>query len=319
MAEIHKIEQIKEADRRIALLALAASKKQDEQTACLTADEMATLVDRQCSSDEQERYFAHLADCEICYRQWLELSELTQAGATEKNIAKLDKLFSRRYFGWTGTALAAAASVVLFLNITRDAQRPMIQQNKPPKAERSFAPSSTVGQKEKQSDFKEMPAEQNFEELKDAAPLEMEDQAPAPAPPRKELRNAGKSVLTKKQKTQPTALKADVQMRGIHDDISTESFAKGSGDPGRVEVDVWIQRIQQGCRNGEEQTRFWQQQYLQGEQLIQRAAFTTPEEEKLVHDIVSLVVQMRDAPTTRRAICKRIQDRCAAISKMDSR
>jgi len=311
MAEIHNIEQKNEADRRAALLALAAGRKNDEQTICLDADEMASLVDHQCSADDQERYFAHLADCDICYRQWLELSELTQTGTTGKDKAKVQKLFRPRYLAWAGSALAAAASIALFLNITREAQLPVMQQSRPPKAERSLTPSSTIGQSEKKFDFKGVPAGHNIEELKDTVPLEMEIPAPVSSPSRKAISNASESVLPKKQKAHPAALKEEVQVQGISEDMAADGFTRESVDSGRVEVDGWIERIQQGCLNGEEKTKFWQQQSLEGKKLIQLEVFNTPEEEKLVNDILSLVVQLRAAPETRQAVCNRIQDRIA--------
>lgn len=304
MAEIQKIEQKKEADRCTALIALAAGKASDGQTTCLDVDELAGLVDHQCSSDDQERYFAHLANCETCYRQWLDLSELTQASTAKSKKRKLRP----GYFAWAGSALAAAASVVLFLNITRQAPLPVIQKNKLPMAERSLAPSSAVGQGEQKFDSQiKSAAQETVEELKNTVPLE-ELSVPIASPPKKEISNASKSVLAKKQKARP-ALEKEVPVMETSHDMVTESFGQARVDFGRVEIDGWIQRIQQGCFDDEAKTKFWQQQALEGERLIRGEVFNRPEEEKLVNDILLLVVQLRDVPETRQQVCNRIQER----------
>jgi hypothetical protein len=78
MAEIHRLDKQRQADRRTALLALHASGKQPSAD-CLDDNELACLVDGACTAEEKEKYFHHLADCSSCLHAWLELAECAQA------------------------------------------------------------------------------------------------------------------------------------------------------------------------------------------------------------------------------------------------
>ena len=100
MDKIHSIEQKQEADRRTALLSLATNSRDAEHTDCLTADEMACLVDNHCSPDDQEQFYIHLAHCEICYRQWVELSEPTATTVLTTPLAYTDPVLS--FSCWPG-------------------------------------------------------------------------------------------------------------------------------------------------------------------------------------------------------------------------
>ena len=126
MANIHSIDEKKQADRGVALLALHAGQG-SVSSACLTEEELACLVDRQCTADEQEQFFSHLASCETCYRSWLELLEIFDTGTGQKTGNMVYKFFQPKQLAWAGSLFAAAASVALFLNISGEMDAPVLQ------------------------------------------------------------------------------------------------------------------------------------------------------------------------------------------------
>lgn len=100
-------------DRATALLSLAASEEK-VLTSCLTPQEMAELIDEQSGQDTLLKFQNHLSSCEDCYRQWLFLKKMK---APENKRGWIYKFSSTPKGKITGTALAIAASVAVFLNI----------------------------------------------------------------------------------------------------------------------------------------------------------------------------------------------------------
>ena len=181
MAKIHSIEQKQEADRQTAMLALAATSKDTEKTSCLTADEMACLVDNQCAPADQEQFYKHLAHCEICYHQWVELSELTATSKIQKSRKGIHTLFQPRNLAWAGSAIAAAASIVLFLNITGETPSPVLYKPLQKEVKRSWVPAPGVLNDVEQADSRARILEQNIDSMHDTVKPEMETQASIPS------------------------------------------------------------------------------------------------------------------------------------------
>ncbi len=134
-SKIHDIDLKRRADRATALLALAAAGKQARAgESCLSVQELASLVDGEATADERKHCFNHLAGCDFCYHLWLEISALAGHGAGQKGKNILQQLFQPRVLTWTGSALAAAASVALFLNIRGEVDMPFMQHDMAQKA-----------------------------------------------------------------------------------------------------------------------------------------------------------------------------------------
>jgi hypothetical protein len=113
MAKVEELSRKQAADRRAALLGLAADRSAGQQGDCLTSREMSELLEEHCSTEQRRRFLVHLSSCDPCYREWLELQQLLEAKA-----APLTPLFFRRKaLTVTGSLLAAAASVIFYLNI----------------------------------------------------------------------------------------------------------------------------------------------------------------------------------------------------------
>jgi len=123
MAETIELAKKREAERRLALLALAGEQPEPSGS-CLDPEELAALIEGRLAPEQVEPCLAHLAGCEHCYALWLQLDRdwREQSGKSGRN--RLRRLISRpRFLTAAGSLLAAAASIAVFLNITTQADR----------------------------------------------------------------------------------------------------------------------------------------------------------------------------------------------------
>ncbi len=82
---------------------------------CLTSEELAAFIEYPASNPA---FMAHLAGCEDCYQEWFTLSQDYHQLGQEKKGANIISLLARPSFlAGVGSALAVAASVVVFLAI----------------------------------------------------------------------------------------------------------------------------------------------------------------------------------------------------------
>lgn len=114
MANRDELKHKRETDSLVAQLGLAADLRGAQQGSCLSSKEMAELLDGKCAPDKQQLHLAHLSSCETCYREWLELQQELSRGNVKQKKALL---FQRKFLAVSGSLLAVAASVVLFLNL----------------------------------------------------------------------------------------------------------------------------------------------------------------------------------------------------------
>ena len=308
MDRIHSIEQKQEADRQTALLALAASSKDAEQTDCLTADEMACLVDNQCSPDDQEQFYLHLTRCEICYHQWVELSELASTDTIKKSRKGIHTLFQPRNLAWAGSALAAAASIVLFLNITGETPTPVMHKPMQTGVERSWVPPPGVPNDLEQADSRARIMEQHIDTMHDAVQPEIETQASTPSSVSVEEKITPEEMPTKKQKLNFSELKEETQVMGTSGGKAVDGLPRKSIYLGQIQASEWIESIQQGCLSQEENIPFWEKQYQEGKKLIR---FESAEEKKMVNDLLLLIEQLQQPSDETVIICKRILEQFA--------
>lgn len=105
----------KRVDQAAALLTLA---KESGAAAgpCLSDEQLAAMIDGRIGDGLQQQFREHLSGCGRCYEVWLLLGGLKKRGVTRGRLVRLSTL---RRFSYIGSALAAAASVVVYLNISR--------------------------------------------------------------------------------------------------------------------------------------------------------------------------------------------------------
>ncbi len=113
MATVEELNKKQAAERRTALLGLAAGRHAGQLGDCLTSSDMGELLDDNCSAEQRQRFLVHLASCDSCYREWLELQQFLE----EKISPVKPLLFRRKVLTVTGSLLAAAASVIFYLNV----------------------------------------------------------------------------------------------------------------------------------------------------------------------------------------------------------
>jgi cell division septation protein DedD len=111
----HHTDKKKRAEKAAALLTLAKLAGEPPGP-CPSDEELAAMVDGRTGRDEQARFREHLSRCSKCYDAWLLLTRLKEHEARRGRIFRLKRL-SR--FSFVGSALAAAASVAIYLNIVR--------------------------------------------------------------------------------------------------------------------------------------------------------------------------------------------------------
>jgi len=116
MTDPYPIDDQRQQDRRLALLALYETGKQEKDRddgSCLKAEELACLVEGGGDQAERAEWQRHLAGCDDCLGRWMALYSVVHPG--EGLTGRNGRSSRIRRFFWTGSFLAAAASVVLFL------------------------------------------------------------------------------------------------------------------------------------------------------------------------------------------------------------
>ena len=112
----------KKTETAAVLLALAADRGKVAGP-CLSAEEMAALVDGRVKAPASAAYLAHLGSCGKCYEEWLLLKKGTPLGAPRR----LYGLHRIKKFSYIGSALAVAASIAIYLNVGNLADRTLEQ------------------------------------------------------------------------------------------------------------------------------------------------------------------------------------------------
>ena len=108
-------------DRTLARLALTTVK--DTSIPCPDDAELALLVDGRLSDVRQEELWNHLAACSTCYEQWRIIAEIKCETVKKRSLVKIISI--------SGGLLAAAASVLLFVNIQHSSMPEITSMERP--------------------------------------------------------------------------------------------------------------------------------------------------------------------------------------------
>lgn len=286
----------KKAEKAAALLALAADKG-GEHGRCLLPEEMAALVDDSCQKEELVKFIEHLSSCETCYNQWFSLKR--EAGS-KKNESRFLSLSRRKKYSFIGSALAVAASVVVFLNIS------------------------------------DLPSNLKEKSLQDAVLIQPESESTEPVVPTFKLesevmdltldrdRVEPKNQIVEEQRVDKEYESSEVQIkeRGAallkREEIaapaaqSVPRAAKKTTSPAMVDddytlmgVDSWLKHLQKSCLSGRHEADFWVTMQLRGKELQLKHAGSLPEEkEKKVLVLLELLAGMGTESVTNK--CREI-------------
>jgi len=251
----------KKKERRIAaLIALTAEKKSDIGR-CLTEEEMALLVDGTCSAQEKERRWAHLSECSDCYDQWYVLTVEEKEGRKKSGIAYLMRPGN---LAIVGSAMAVAASVVVFLNLPPPFPDRLAEESLPPP---EITREAVISDSQVMKEVVVSDEAVSFRE------------APSVMYEKREMELKNGRVATKKMRTKTaTAPQPADKVSGMADMVMAE---RAVAPEEKVEsIGSWLEMVQEGCLKGQTEEKFWSEIILAGEQLFQDTEPWTEKNEK---------------------------------------
>jgi hypothetical protein len=315
MATIHNLDRKKQADRRTALLGLAADQPAVAGD-CPASVEMAELLEDMVPPEKKELLFQHIAVCESCYPEWLTLREVLDKRPEGKKRAQIFTFFTpgRALFG---TLLAAAASVVVFLNIhhppdmapvvpvesLRQEPAPLVRQEekfRPAPQEKGTlsAPKKSALKPDTLGKKSETPALPDAVQVRKSAPAAM---APAPVSDLQEGLPAPESNAA----GGPNALGEAATDGAFQQQTGSRKamLRQGRVQGGAAVFEQWRKELENGCREGRTAAAFWQEMEQRGREV--KARDLSPDEHKQLDNLL-LIIGKEKADASER--CRRIND-----------
>jgi hypothetical protein len=271
----------KKAEKAAALLALAADKGGD-QGRCLLPEEMAELVDASCGKEELAIFMEHLSCCETCYEEWLTLKKMADRKQNILSEGRVVSLSRFKKYGFIGSALAMAASVVIFINISH-------QQS--PLRERSFqeavlipsegeSSKSVVPQFKLESEAMDLEAERErvVSELQVAKERLSEERL-------KRLEKKERRIESKDAARQKITGMAAPAPRSVPQSAPQVAKKKAQaevvGESDTLKnIDSWLEQLQKNCLADRQEADFWLIMHLRGKELLVKQAGLLPEEKE---------------------------------------
>jgi hypothetical protein len=277
-----EVENKKKIEKATALLSLAAT-DENAQGPCLTPQEMAELIENRCGKYELAAFQLHLGSCDKCYSEWLFLKK------SQKPVKKRGQIYRLSWskkMGFVGSALAAAASVAIYLNIPNYHDNYLkdsvpTQEMLPGKSE-SYEPKPHLQLKKGE----EIPAtlsipvaadsmeeeHQQIEEKLESDMASPEERAKQPS-----MRTASPAQV--KKKTRAPEIMAAFAER----DESTE------------DIDHWFSELQKACLSGQHDHSFWLLVRQKGESIIETQSPTLTQEKRAkLTTVLQLLNQIND-------------------------
>jgi len=285
------IKNSKNSEKAAALLALHADKG-GVFGRCLRPEEMAALVDNSCTKEERETFMHHLSCCQKCYEEWLALTPLTDHKTRKAPVYHLSKV---KKYSFVGSALAVAASIVVFLNIS---QPPSLLMDKPSEkvSLMQSVNEAMVPQIEKKTEPVTEPVKDEKPVLKKMAkpvyraPVvealrrkERLDQSDVPTDVEDEIGRQGDrqvnevSALAVQSATsaRPEAASDQVSPRFAKNNGSREMV--GAGDA-FMDIDSWLEQLRENCHSDRQDVDYWSGMYLLGTKILENQASSLPKE-----------------------------------------
>jgi len=301
MAKLHILKHREKGDKRIALLALAFSQKRVGSSACLTDVEMAALVEGSCDDAERKRLQNHLASCELCYQHWIDLSRGVNQYGRAKNDIKSGQLIRFRHLTWAGSFLAAAASVILFINITQvlppstmeDADKTVNEQNESTELQPSVE-MVPAGQQSRAPEFQLANRQDIVKGKRQSAETQL-----APVSRRRE--SGGNHNFDKKN--EKVIRKPSYKAENIAELEKKLPDSASILKRGQSQTAMWLATLKQRCQAGQVSPFFWEQQYQQG---IKITRFVDEDEKYLLHELLSLIRSIDEKAVADRGVCREI-------------
>jgi hypothetical protein len=296
-------------EKAAALLALAAD-NEGEHGRCLSPEEIAALVDTSCGKEELAIFMEHLSYCETCYEEWLILKKMDDHNLNIPNKGRVYHLSKFKKYRFIGSALAVAASVVVFLNIShqpssfkeRSFQEAVLI---PPEGESN---KSLVPQFKLESEANDLEAEREtavpadqvvkealqeelYEGLERLERVGIHEKKEIPTESRDATRQTIKGMSAPAAQSVP---QAKHRMAKKSDSIKVV----GESDT-QKDFDSWLEQLQKNCLADRQEADFWQILHLRGKELLVKQAGLLPEEkEQKVSAALALLAGMERESVT---------------------
>jgi hypothetical protein len=324
MATIHKFGQKKQADRRTALLGLAADQPASAGV-CPTSAEMAELVEDICPAEKKEPFFRHIAVCETCYREWLTLQMVLGKRIESKKKSRIIKFFEPGNMALFGTLLAAAASVIVFLNIYHPMNTPltvpvesMRHEPSPPLREEEKsqpavqdkgtlpAPTKSAMKPESLRKKQEMSVSMGAAKAKKSAPAAPAAMTPAPTSILKEELPAQESISA--EQALPKAAGESATDGAVRSQTGggKQMLRHNRLQAGPAVFGQWRQQLEDGCREGQTSEAFWREMEQKGRELKIHSGELQQNEQKTFENLLLLTTGIKKKNVPKR--CRKILD-----------
>lgn len=280
----------KNAEKARVLLTLATAKGK-VRGPCLSDGEMAALVDGRPGGQGRNfpELWVHLADCQKCYAEWLLLKGAQKQAAPRGRLYHLSRF---RKLSYIGTALAAAASIAIYLNVVKmeeiaveKAPVPRVtlhDKNIAPVPSTSMpAPAMAPAAKEERAEPKKVAEQVQAQKL------------PSPTSPAEPLAESGGTTkgravmqvsppqravepqLEERQKPSSTA-PAPVARKAVRSAEQDAAFFSGEAKmtpapapvpatiPATSDVGAWLNELRLACQVGRSEPEFWSEMAARG-------------------------------------------------------
>ncbi len=236
---------------------------------------MAALVDGCYGGTALSAVLAHLSTCDRCYTEWLFLRKKVRQEAPRGRLYHLGRWRKLRYLG---TALAAAASIAVYLNVVKMEDKGVEQAVVPqtmhlPDQKLAVPPLSPTDKEEKGSSA---PLVNQAQAVLPAAPM------PAPqaigsgsAKGKLEVQQAPRRSIAKpqeeKQKTAPPPIQAESKAGKDMSTDSARSLAESAvapaAAPAEENIGDWLEQLHAACLSGQYKAQFWRDMTARGMRL----------------------------------------------------
>lgn len=287
----------RKAEKAAALLALMADKGGGHGR-CLSAEEMAVLVDSGCGKEELAIFMKHLSECGKCYGEWLTLKKMADSDLRDQRELREGRVYrlSRfKKYSFIGSALAAAASVAVFLNISRlpepfedtsyEDAVPVQSESKSvvPKFKLETEVMDLEAEMEQPAPVKQLAKESQAKERLEKRELQTESRAAARQKRTGTAAPAAQAVPQDAPYAAKKAAKVEVEAEeGVDIDGETQ-----------LDIDSWLEHLQENCLADRQEADFWLAMHLQGKELlVKQAGSLAAAKEQKVSAVLALLAGM---------------------------
>jgi hypothetical protein len=266
------------SDKAAALFTLAAETA-GVRGSCLSDEQLAMLVEGRSGSRELAELWNHLGGCDRCYEVWFSLKKGLKEEAPHGRLYRLSRF---KKISYIGTALAAAASIAVYLNVVRMDV-----------AEQKAAPPTIHLQDKNLASPQQLPLSVRKEKAEPSEPAKMAEQAPAVLPPaaRTTVGAASKGRVEpvpqatrqstekpqpreERQKAVPAPLPVERKSaKSVARDAAlplAESEMAPAAVPPVEELGGWLEELRSACLSGRQDPQFWNEMTARGVRLEAR-------------------------------------------------